>query len=152
MFIKKASIISLCIVFSAVVYSSNSMADESGDIIKYRQNVMKGIAADFRMINAILKGKIKNSSDLGPLAASLAAKSKMVKVNFPEGSDFGETDAKEEIWENKADFDSKSDSFAQVTQELLKALNQKADQATVVDKFAAVGKNCKSCHKKYREK
>lgn len=133
-------------------YASTVSADESGDIIKYRKNVMKSLAADSRMIKAVLSGKISRNQDLLAAASSLAAKSKMVKDNFPEDSDFGDTDAKEAIWENKADFEQKSDTLVNAAGALYEALQKGAKADEIGNKYAAVGKSCKGCHKKYREK
>jgi len=147
----------MLLVFSSTVlvtslYSSSILADESGDIIKYRKNVMKSLAADSRMIKAILTGKISRKEDLKAAANSLAAKSKMVKDNFPEDSDFGDTDAKAAIWENKADFEQKSDALINAAEALYETLKKGADASEIEKKYAAVGKSCKGCHKKYREK
>ncbi len=103
------------------------------------------------MIKATLKENI-NPQHLLQLTTNLAASASMIKGNFPEGSDFGDTDAKEAIWENKADFDDKMKDFEKATSELLAAVKQNAAKSILMDKYQVVGKNCKSCHKKYREK
>jgi len=139
-------------LISGCFYSSTILADESDDIIKYRKNVMKSLAADSRMIKAILTGKISYKKDLTIIASSLAAKAKMVSHHFPDGSDFGDTDAKEEIWENKEDFNQKSKQLETASTDLLNALRQSSNEADITQKYSAVGKSCKACHKKYREK
>ena len=147
----KPLLLSISIILASSSYYNMALADNTEQLIKFRQNTMKSLSANSKMIKAVLTQNI-NSQHLAQLTTNLSASAKMMKGNFPEGSDFGDTDAKEAIWENKADFDSKIKDFEKATSELLTAVKQNAAKSKLMDSYQAVGKNCKSCHKKYREK
>jgi cytochrome c556 len=144
-------LLAFVITLYSSTYSDLTYADESEDIIAYRQNVMKSLAANSKMIKAILTEKI-SQQHLSSLSSNIASTAGMLNGNFPEGSDFGETDAKEEIWENKADFSSKIKDLEKITKQLQSAVQQKASNKELMPIYNSVAKACKSCHKKYREK
>ncbi|MFK5892996.1 MAG: cytochrome c [Pseudomonadota bacterium] len=145
-------LLALSFLFGSFVYINSAIADEAEQAISYRQNVMKLLATNSKMIKATLTKKINHQQHLPILATHLVDAAAMLKGNFPDGSDFGETDAKEEIWENKADFDAKIEDLEHVTKELLSALKQKQSNIILMDKYKSLTQSCKSCHKKYREK
>ena len=68
---------------------------------------------------------------------------------FPEDSDFGETRAKEEIWE---DFDVFSEAARRVRTAAgeLATVAESGSQEQLQAKLGAVADACKGCHKKYR--
>ena len=138
------------LIFTLSANSHLVFADEAEDIIAYRQSVMKSLAVNSKMIKTILNKKVSHQH-LSELVSHFASKAMMLNGNFPEGSDFGETDAKEEIWENKADFDSKIKDLEKVTQQLGIAVQKQAPNKELMDNFLAIRKACKACHKKYRE-
>lgn len=82
-------------------------------------------------------------NDLAPKAATW----------FPAGTgpDVGKTDAKAEIWQQRADFDAGMKNFAVAAA----AFHQAAQGSDVEAMKAAHGKlggTCKACHDKFREK
>ena len=119
------------------------MADEE-DYIKYRQHVMKSISANLKASSMLLKGKVNLDGQLARHAQALEDSGKVLGKVFPEGSDFGETDAKPAVWEDSEGFMKEVNKFKQATA----AFNSNPSMKT----FGAVGKSCKSCHKAFREK
>ena len=121
--------------------STPILADEE-DYIKYRQYVMKSLSSNLKASGLILKDKV--NGDLQGHAAAVASAGAMIDKIFPEGSDFGETDAKADIWENPDKFMKEAEKFKQATA----AFGNNPSGKTL----GAVGKSCKSCHKAFREK
>ncbi|MCW8932122.1 MAG: cytochrome c [Gammaproteobacteria bacterium] len=135
------------IFYSYAVFSE----DESDDVIKYRQNMMETISMHYKSLKLLSAGRITQPDQWLPQAQGLNNMAKMVSTGFPEGSDFGETDAKESLWENKPDFNEKADALVKFSGQLVSLIEQgKKEQATEL--LRDIGQSCKDCHKKYREK
>lgn len=122
-------------------FATPAQADEES-IIKYRQAVMTAIAAHGKAIDLNLKGKVDRGADVAGHAAALASLATSVGELFPEGSDFGETDALGEIWANMDDFQAKSKDLKSAADALA------AD--TSAANYDALRDTCKACHKKYK--
>jgi len=69
---------------------------------------------------------------------------------FPEGSD-KDTKAKPEIWQNRADFDSKMDHMVAEAGKLPQVVRS-GDMAAFKKQVGETGQACKACHDKYRAK
>ncbi len=65
---------------------------------------------------------------------------------FPEGSGEGNTRAKPEIWDDKADFNRHLDETVAAAQ----ALAGVTEQANFMPALAELGNGCKGCHDKYQ--
>lgn len=124
-----------------VLSISPAMAAEE-DYIKYRQLVMKSLSANLKASGMILKGQVEG--DLKAHAAAVANDANAMNGAFPEGSDFGETDAKAEVWEEADKFKQELETFNKNASAF--AANPNGET------MGAVGKGCKSCHKAFREK
>ena len=69
---------------------------------------------------------------------------------FPEGSDFGETNALDAVWEKFDDFKQAAANAEKATAALVKAA-ESGDEGAIKARFGDVGKACKACHKEYKE-
>lgn len=125
--------------------------DEAEHVIKYRQNLMSSISDHYKSLKLLTGGKISQPDQWLPHARALDDMAKIVAGAFPEGSDFGETDAKEAIWENKDDFNQKAQDLVAVTRDMVQLIQDK-DRDGAKKQLGQIGQACKSCHKKYREK
>ena len=86
-----------------------SAADESENVIKYRQNVMRSIGGHMGAISGVVKGEVSFGSHVGAHAESMAATSQLIVDMFPAGSTTGaETRAKPEIWQDWDTFRQKA--------------------------------------------
>ena len=83
-------------------------------------------------------------------AESIEALSRRVSELFPEGSDFGETGAKEVIWEKREDFQAAARRGGQAASDYLAAVRS-GDKTEVGKSFRTLADACKQCHKKFRE-
>jgi cytochrome c556 len=101
-------LLSVSLLFGAVGLSAQS---EPEDLIKYRQNLMRAQAGHLGAMVQIINGGVALGSQLPVHARSLHTLTGFLVNVFPEDSDFGETRAKEEIWE---DFDAFSEAARRV--------------------------------------
>ncbi len=128
-----------------------AMAQEEG-AIKYRQAVMKAIGGHFGAMAGILKGQVKFPGDLKVHARAVADLAKVAAHIFPEGSDFGKTRAKEEIWSKPEEFKKVLMAFQDESAKLAKVAGG-GDVKAFGEQFKALGKKaCGTCHKTFREK
>jgi cytochrome c556 len=68
---------------------------------------------------------------------------------FPEGTDFGETKAKAEVWSDSEGFSEKSKQAADAAKAFSEAVKS-GDKTMMLQAFKGVGDSCKGCHEAYR--
>jgi cytochrome c556 len=125
---------------------------EAEDLIEYRHEVMEAIKGHNKAIKAILEGKVPYNDHLDMHMSSLEALLGRVGELFPEGSDFGETDAKDAIWDNPEKF-KQSVEKAQNAFETFKSVAAKGDNRASLDAHKKFGKaSCGNCHKSFKKK
>jgi cytochrome c556 len=135
----------------ALTVSTSAFAEEAKNYIKYRQAMMKAIGGHTGAASQIIRGKVNAKGDLVLHAKALADLNAHLTRLFPEGSDFGETKAKVEIWEQWDKFQEAALDSKNATAALDRAVAE--DDATKIgDAMQAVGRACKGCHKEFREK
>ena len=129
-----------------------ALADDAENYIKYRQAIMKAIGGHMGATSQLLRGKVSPQGDhLAMHASALAALNTNLAQLFPEGSDFGETGAKAEIWEQWDKFEKAANDAETATAKLAEAVAG-GDRAKITAAHRAVGKTCKGCHEDFREK
>lgn len=131
--------------------TSPVLADEGENAIKYRKSVMKAVGGHMGAIAAIVSGKVPHKGDLKAHADAMAALSTITAHSFPEGSDFGETEAKADIWDNPADFKKAVMAFQTAAAGMAKVAGS-GDMKAAGGALKALGGACKGCHKTFREK
>jgi cytochrome c556 len=120
-------------------------------MIKYRTNSMKSLSGHMGALARTVEGKVGFRDLMLPHARAIAAISHKTAEMFPEGTDFGNTDAKAEIWSRRAEFDQAAATAAERADELVAAV-QGDDMTVIGPAFKAMGKACKGCHDQFREK
>ena len=121
-------------------------------LIEYREEVMEAIKGHNKAIKAILEGKVPYADHLDMHMTSLEALLGRVGELFPEGSDFGETEAKDAIWENPEKFRQTVEK-AQNAFQTFKSELAKGDNRASLDAYKKFGKDsCGNCHKSFRKK
>ncbi len=112
---------------------------------------MKTISMHYKSLKLLSAGRITQPEQWLPQAQGLNNMAKMISTAYPDESDFGDTDAKESIWENKTDFNEKADALVKFSKQLVSVIEQgKQEQALEI--LREVSQTCKNCHKNYREK
>lgn len=138
-------------VCALLVLPAMSGADEAENQIRYRQAVMKAIGGHMGASSLIVRGKVSRRDQLKVHADGLLSLSQDIPRLFPEDSDFGDTLAKEAIWE-------KWDAFRKAAEESRTGIENFADAVEAGDDsalaaaFREVGKGCKGCHEDFRQK
>jgi cytochrome c556 len=119
----------------------------------YRQSWYALVAMNFGPMASTVKGEIPyNQKMMEGWAKDLAALASMnVLRGFADGSDKGSTRAKPEIWQNKADFESKLKDMKSAVVKLQKTVAT-GDQNAIAAQVGATGKTCKACHDEYKSK
>ena len=119
----------------------------AADVIDERQDVMESNGDAMGPLSAIAK----NEAPFDPAVVqesgeTIAAGLTKAKDLFPEGSGEGDTRAKPEIWEDKADFDRRLDE----TVAAARTLAGVTEQANFLPALGELGNGCTGCHDKYR--
>ena len=120
----------------------------------YRQSWFAMLAVNFGPMVAMVKGEIPwEEMQMAGYADQLAALTTLdVMRGFADGSDKGTTRAKPEIWENKADFESKMNDLTKAVNALQIVANEGTDRKAIAEQVGATGKACKACHDDYKSK
>lgn len=137
------------VVLGVLAVAHQAAADANA--IKYRQAVMKAVGGHMTAMAGVIKGEVPHKGDLKAHAAGMAALATMAGHIFPEGSDFGDTSAKAEIWKKPAEFKKAMGAFQTAAANMNKAV-QGTDSKAVAGAFADLGKACKGCHDDFRAK
>jgi len=122
--------------------------------IENRKAVFRLIGANFRPIGEILKGNATYESvDVAKSATRVAFLASFLGESFSDGSKTGDTQAKPEIWSNRADFDLRQKSFVDHSTALSQLVARGGGNNDAFKTAAlAVLQDCKGCHDNYREK
>jgi len=128
-----------------------SLSAESEDLIKYRRGVMKAIGGHMSATSLIVRGKVPHKGQLKQHVNAMKLLTSNIPALFPEDSDFGETRAKSEVWEKQKDFIKASKTSNDSIVNLVKAV-EGGNDSEILKSFKKVGKDCKGCHKTFREK
>ena len=145
---KFALLAGLAAAFGVCAADAQQMKPEAQ--VKQRQAGYRVLAYNFGSLDAMAEGKKPYNKEEAMRAATLAAAiADYPRMFFGEGTDKGETKAKPEIWQKRADFDAKMDKMVTA----VKALPQAAgDPAALRKAVSDAGAACKACHDDYRAK
>ena len=142
-----AAVIGLTTALPAAAQFKNAEA-----AIKYRQSVMQVQNHHLGRIFAMVNGRMPFDAKVAEEdAALLDTIDKLPFVAFIDGTDKGETNAKSEIWKQRARFDA----AALKMQEDVAKLNAAAKTGSldaIKAAAGAVGQSCKACHDDYQAK
>lgn len=133
----------------AVLFGISAIAATSSeDAIEQRQAAFKEIKAAVADVKDAMKAKDYASAEAS--AQTIAGNAQAVTELFPEGSFEGDTRAKPKIWDNLADFQQRQQTLAANAEQLV-AASQSGDAKQLKDAFKTMSKDCKGCHRKYRQ-
>ena len=122
------------------------------DHIKYRKAAYDIMALHFGSLAAMAQDKKPyNKEEAIRDADFVALVATEPRLHFVEGTDKGETKAKPEIWQKRADFDQKMDKMVSETGKLPQVARN-GDLSALKKAVADTGGACKACHDEYRAK
>lgn len=139
--------IRVALAIAAIAIGATAVAGQ-GNIIAERQALMKRSGEQGRIAAQMVRGDTPyDQAKAEAVLANFADKAAKLPTLFPEASRVGETRALPGIWDNAAAFNAEIAKFA---------ADVKAAQASAKDlesfktAFAAVNKNCGTCHETFR--
>ena len=131
--------------------AATAYAEEPENYIKYRQEMMEAIGGHMGAATQIVRGKVAPQGHLAMHAKALADLTGDLTVLFPRGSDFGETHAKAEIWDDWAKFEQAANQAKDATAGFAAAVAG-GDADAIAAAHKKVGQACKGCHEDFRQK
>lgn len=139
------------LVIAALLGTAAAHAEPPENYIKYRQAMMSAIGGHMGASTQIVRGKVMPEGHLAMHAQALAELNSDIAALFPEGSDFGETKAKDVIWQEWDKFQQAADQAKQATAVFADAVAG-GDADTIAAAHKDVGQACKGCHEDFRQK
>ena len=118
--------------------------------IKYRQNVMEALGGLTGTAVGQLRDGFSHGPELTAVVAGLQALSTDIPALFPEGTDFGETRAKESVWSERKAFEDAAAEAAEKVDAFAAAVQQ-GDRREMLGAFKEMGDGCKGCHEDFRK-
>ena len=120
------------------------------DAIKYRKSAFFVMQQNFSRVAAMAQGKIPFDAKVAAESAAVAeSMSKLPWAAFGPGTDKGDTEAKADIWSDRAKFND----YAEKMQAEMAKFNAAAKTGSldaIKATVGAVGKTCKGCHDAFK--
>jgi len=142
-------VVAMIAAFGFVLAGGPALADEAA--VKYRQSVMKAVAAHMAATAALVKGEAGATAHLPGHADALAAMGAMAKDLFPAGSGGGDTAALPVIWEKPDDFAKVAAAFETASANLASVAGG-GDMPAIAAAFGELGRTCAGCHQTFRKR
>jgi cytochrome c556 len=143
---KKITVIAMAV--SVTLLSAPALAQfaKPEQAIKYRKSVMTIMNTHMSRLGAMANGRIPFDAKIAADNASLVeTMSKLPWAAFGEDTDLGDTNAKPEIWKEKAKFKQSSEAMmAEVSK--LSAAAKTGNLDSLKAAFGPAAKSCKTCH------
>ena len=129
-----------------------AQAGKVEDAVDYRQGVMNVFSWNAAHMAAMAKDEVPfDAATFKAYAADLATAAALdVLKGFPEESITDDSDAKDEIWLNWPDFESKLQDLRTESTKLAQVAAQ-GDEAAVKGQLDATRRTCKACHDDYKQ-
>lgn len=146
-------IASFVLAATAVAFAAPASAQfaKPEDAVKYRKNALFVMQQNFGRLGAMATGKApfdaKVAADSAAVADFLA---RLPWAAFAEGTDKGDTRAKQEIWKEPAKFKEYADKM-QAEMSKLAAAAKTGNLDSIKTAVSATGGTCKTCHDAYRK-
>lgn len=120
------------------------------DPIKVRQAVMRSQGVHLGALGAIAKGEVPWTPLAEAHAFAVVSFSAVIPSLFPEGSGTGDTNAKPEVWMERAEFEQKAANLNAMAMKLVE-IAKGGDPAAIGAALGEVGGACGACHKRFRK-
>jgi len=141
------SLVTLAIVGFAAAQSTPNVG--SGDVVADRQRLMKLNAANWA--DAQAKFKAGNIEAISVNAETIALNAMHIPLLFPQGSLTDKSNAKPEIWQKRAEFESAAKNL-QARAEKLRDTAKTKDAAATEAVMRDFGRQtCAACHTAFRK-
>lgn len=141
------------IMFVCFGLASGAQADShenDAPMVGYRQMLMSVVGGNMGAMADIMKNRLALPGHVAVHAGQLAEMAPLIAPAFKENVETDQTDAKQEIWQDWAKFESKIADFEKAARNLETAAKG-SDPAAVGSAMKALGKSCGGCHKLFRK-
>lgn len=145
---------SVLTLFAALLFSSASLAQSetsAREIMHERHENFETIGEAFKTIRDELRGA-GNLQAISSSAQTIHDLARELRTWFPAGTgpETGiKTEAKPEIWQNKAEFNSAAERLVKESEKFL-ALTTSGDTSRIAGGVRGLGGACKNCHDQFR--
>lgn len=119
-------------------------------VIGYRQLVMGAIGSNMGAIGSIMKNQLVLPGAVAIHAQEMADSAKLIGPAFKRKLTVGKTDAKPEIWQDWAKFETAIADYEKAAVELAAAAKG-SDPAATGLAVRALGESCGGCHDSFRK-
>ena len=133
---------------STAAFADDQEADQAR--IKYRQSIMSTIGTNMGAIGDIMKNRLVLPGAIANHAGQMADAAALIAPAFKKNLTAGRTDAKAEIWQDWAKFESAIAKYEAAARGLATAASGD-DPSAVGPAMRALGKSCGGCHKPFRK-
>ena len=149
------TIFALCAAFtvtSGAQAQTQATPSKAEQVLKYRKAVYQVILWNFGPLSAMAQGKAPyDAAEFAKRAERVAAVTPMLMDAYPaESKGVADSRLKPEMWDNRADFDTKLKTLIDRSANLA-AVGRAGDFEQSKAAFFETGNACKSCHDKYRK-
>jgi cytochrome c556 len=141
--------------FGAIAVASLALSTAASDapeaVVKYRQSVMKAMAAHMTAASLIVKKQAGTRARLAAHADAIHALSDDLQSLFPasSGPEKVKTASLPAVWQRQQDFGTAAASLRNESAKLA-TLARHGDEHALAAQFDAVAAACSSCHKTFR--
>lgn len=139
----------------AIGIAAAGLAETPAEIVKKRQELMKGQGAHMTAIYDFTQGKgTETAADVARRAEELQQSALQIAALFPPGTGryAAPSAALPAIWTNWPEFEAAANKLAEEAGKLAMVAKD-GDKAAIEAQFGATGKNgCGGCHSLFREK
>ncbi|QKT02527.1 cytochrome c [Ectothiorhodospiraceae bacterium 2226] len=144
-----AASVAAVLALGAGTTASVQAFEEQEATIDYRQGVMRAIGGNVGSLAAIIMDGADYGDNLQLHAQHLVDLTRDIPALFPEGSDFPETDAREEIWDDWDRFVELADDTREAV-DALHAAVEAGEEDEYPIRFRNLGQSCQACHDDFR--
>ena len=142
-------------VFAAAAFAlaapAHAQFAKPEDAIKYRKAAFQVMQTHFGRVGAMANGRIPfDAAVIANNAAIAETMSKLPYAAFIDGTDKGDTNAKPEIWANRAKFNAAAEKM-QGEMSKLAVVAKTGTIDAIKAQVGATGGACKACHDDFRK-
>jgi cytochrome c556 len=142
------AILFVCFVLASGVQAADD--ENAAPMVGYRQMLMSVVGGNMGSMADIMKYRLDLPGHVAVHAGQMAEMAQLIAPAFKENVETDATDAKQEIWQDWANFESKIADFEKAARNLETAAKG-GDPAAVGPAMKALGKSCGDCHKLFRK-
>ncbi len=122
-------------------------------VVKTRMEAMKDMGGRMKSLAAMVRGRAPfDAASAKEAADAIAAHARDVPRLFPKGSRHGPSEAVEKIWSEWPQFTAEAKTLADRADAFGRRAATATTGADLGGAFGDIGRSCKSCHNRYREK